>query len=434
MFVRLRRMSLMLLAGVLLVGLFPATTFAGTTVTTYSADFEGGVLPDGWTIDLQNMGPNSSGYSSLCTDASFAHGGTGSLLQGFTPDSQGPSYAYLQVFPRQDGFKYEMDGWVYVQENYNYAMTTSAFAMFRGTQGIGGVEFSPNCGGTLGYVVLCGGQRIYGQNIQPGTWQHVTLTYDVNAHTVRCTRDGTTYGEVPVLAVGPPEVIRFGGFGGWWPGNAMKQYIDDVTVTVWSEDTVPPTVTAPSDVTLRATSAGGVSHDFEATASDNVGVASLKYFIGDTEITSPHTFPVGETTVNCVAKDDAGNTSTAAFKVTVLSPYAPSGFLPPINADGGSIFQLGRTIPVKLTLNYYNGGPVAGAVIKVYLTKLSDVVTGDEFEAASTSAADTGNTMRDLGAGSYIYNLSTANLTTGTYRLRAVYPDDTSSSVNFSLR
>ena len=61
-----------------------------------------------------------------------------------------------------------------------------------------------------------------------------------------------------------------------------------------------------------------MSHAFAATATDNVGVTSLKYYVGATEITSPHTFPVGATEVRCVATDAAGNTATATFTVTVV--------------------------------------------------------------------------------------------------------------------
>ena len=119
---------------------------------------------------------------------------------------------------------------------------------------------------------------------------------------------------------------------------------------------------------------------------------------------------------------------------TGVSRYVSSGVLEPINADGGSIFKAGSTVPVKISLTDRSGAPVLGAVIRLYLTKLSDSVTGDEVEAVSTSSADSGNMLRDKGGGSYMFNLSAKGLTKGTYRLRLAYPDGTSETVGFSLK
>ena len=83
----------------------------------------------------------------------------------------------------------------------------------------------------------------------------------------------------------------------------------DVTV----EDTTPPVVTVPADITTAATSPAGATVTYSASASDLVDGAL-------TPTCSPasgSTFPIGTTTVTCSATDAAGNTGTADFDVTV---------------------------------------------------------------------------------------------------------------------
>ena len=44
-------------------------------------------------------------------------------------------------------------------------------------------------------------------------------------------------------------------------------------------------------------------------------------------------------------------------------------------------------------------------------------VSGDAIAISSVSAADSGSTMRDSGAGKYIYNLDTSSAAIGAYRI-----------------
>jgi len=89
--------------------------------------------------------------------------------------------------------------------------------------------------------------------------------------------------------------------------------------------------------------------------------------------------------------------------------YVTSGILAPTNADHSSVFELGRTVPLKIRISdCVTQAAVNDATPVVTLSKLGDDGTLDPInEVISSSAADEGVTMRPAGNGQYIFNLST---------------------------
>jgi hypothetical protein len=81
----------------------------------------------------------------------------------------------------------------------------------------------------------------------------------------------------------------------------------------WLVDTTPPVVTVPANITVDATSAGGATVTYVTTSDDGSGSGIA------TSSCSPGsgTFALGTTTVTCVVTDNAGNTTTRTFTVTV---------------------------------------------------------------------------------------------------------------------
>jgi hypothetical protein len=80
------------------------------------------------------------------------------------------------------------------------------------------------------------------------------------------------------------------------------------------QDTVPPVLTLPSNITAAATSANGALIGFSATATDAADGT-------DPVICTPSSgtlFAVGTTTVRCVVSDNAGNRTSGSFTVTVV--------------------------------------------------------------------------------------------------------------------
>jgi hypothetical protein len=79
------------------------------------------------------------------------------------------------------------------------------------------------------------------------------------------------------------------------------------------EDTTPPVITVPEDITEEATSSDGPEVSFEVSAEDDVDGAvnvNCDYDSGDT-------FPIGKTVVTCSAVDAAGNRAEKSFTITV---------------------------------------------------------------------------------------------------------------------
>jgi predicted dienelactone hydrolase len=80
------------------------------------------------------------------------------------------------------------------------------------------------------------------------------------------------------------------------------------------QGTTPPTIHVPGPITANATGPAGATIDYTATATDDLDPAP-------TLVCTPPAgslFAIGDTHVECVATDAAGNTANASFDVTVL--------------------------------------------------------------------------------------------------------------------
>jgi uncharacterized repeat protein (TIGR01451 family) len=142
--------------------------------------------------------------------------------------------------------------------------------------------------------------------------------------------------------------------------------------TVTINDTEQPTITCPGNQTVQATSAGGALMPFTVGASDNCASVSTECKVGGVVITSPYTFPLGPTPVNCTATDAAGNIQTCSFTVTVV-PVADLSVAyqtPPSTVVTGS--NLTYTIAVQ------NSGPQAALGVVV----TSPLPAGTSFVSA----------------------------------------------------
>jgi hypothetical protein len=114
-----------------------------------------------------------------------------------------------------------------------------------------------------------------------------------------------------LFSIGTTEVICTATDGA---GNASS-----ASFTVTIVDTIAPAIQVPSDMSVEATGPDGAVVTFTATATDAVS--------GDIEVmcepASGSVFPIEETVVKCTATDEAGNSGTAAFRVTVVDTTPP---------------------------------------------------------------------------------------------------------------
>lgn len=130
--------------------------------------------------------------------------------------------------------------------------------------------------------------------------------------------------------------------------------------------------------------------------------------------------------------DAGGLYSEKSFNVGVA--YEWSNLLAPVAADGSSVFNTGRTVPIQFILTGASQ-PVTTATAKLYLATVTNGVVGTEFPATAVGGSNTGNLFRyDAKEGQYIFNLSTQNLTAGTYQLRIDLGDGVSRTVLITLR
>lgn len=151
------------------------------------------------------------------------------------------------------------------------------------------------------------------------------------------------------------------------------------TVTV--EDTTPPVVTAPGNMTVAATGASGAIVAFAAaTASDLVDGA----LAASCSPPSGSLFPLAPTTVTCSATDAAGNTGSAAFAVTVQDAGAPVVGVP-------ANITLEATGPTGATVAYSAVtaiDDVDGAIASVSCSKVSGAVFPLGRTGVTCSATD----------------------------------------------
>ena len=170
-----------------------------------------------------------------------------------------------------------------------------------------------------------------------------------------------------------------------------------------SADTVAPTFTGtPADIDVVTSDPGGmvVAYPWPA-ATDDVDASPTI-----TCEPAPGTvFPVGSTTVTCVAADAAGNSASQDFTVTVHLGVVV--WESPVRV-AGTVVNRGRTIPIKVRA-WMDGGPVSGPAV----FQVSPCV--DSKAGASTLEAGW-----QEGPGRWMAVLETSSLTGACYQVELI--------------
>jgi hypothetical protein len=175
-------------------------------------------------------------------------------------------------------------------------------------------------------------------------------------------------------------------------------------------DSVAPTLTVPTNISVQATSASGAVVTFNGlSASDALSTPTTVCKRTDTNaiVASGATFPLGKTTVTCTATDEAGNTTTRTFDVTVSVTlagfYQPVDAMPTLNTVKG-----GSTVPFKFEVFGASNVELTDAAVLNQPTYKEITCSGttvtDEIETLATG----GTVLRyDTTAGQFVYNWQT---------------------------
>jgi hypothetical protein len=100
-------------------------------------------------------------------------------------------------------------------------------------------------------------------------------------------------------------------------------------------DIAPPVITGPSNITIEFSGESGAAAIFSATATDLCDPHPVVACLPPSE----SVFPIGPTSVQCIARDAEGNSATCSFTVTVLG------------ARGAAEIVLGDLIALRATTN-----------------------------------------------------------------------------------
>jgi uncharacterized repeat protein (TIGR01451 family) len=222
-------------------------------------------------------------------------------------------------------------------------------------------------------------------------------------------------------------VATSGGFNPDAPGTYVITYTAtdgagntaSVQRTVTVVDTIAPTISCPADIVVTLplnSTAVSMPVSFSVSASDScdstVSVA--------TSHASGSVFNVGTTVVMATATDDAGNSSSCSFSVTVL--YDFTGFFAPISNTVLNQANAGRTVPVKFSLSGNKGLNIFAAD-----SPFSRQITCDGGAVNDVQEVETtGNSSLsyDSGGDKYQFNWKTESSWAGTCRELVVKLND----------
>ena len=99
----------------------------------------------------------------------------------------------------------------------------------------------------------------------------------------------------------------------------------NASFTITVQDTTPPAITVPSDITVEADGSSGRLVTFNGSATDIVdGPVAVSFSEGANPVQSGNTFSVGQHTITVGAHDSRNNATNKNFAITVQDTTAPT--------------------------------------------------------------------------------------------------------------
>lgn len=205
--------------------------------------------------------------------------------------------------------------------------------------------------------------------------------------------------------------------------------------------TVTPT---PLTITVNSTAkvldaSNPANFAWSATGFVNGDNASVLTANPTCTTTATATSPVGSYPITCSAAN-AANYAFSYVSGTLRIVYSASighVILSPINADGTSVFNQGRTVPAKFSVYDANGISIGtpGVVSSFFLTGIkSGTATATVSDIVGTNNPDTAFRWDPTGQ-QWIFNITTANLSAGSTYIYSITLNDGSTIVfQYGLR
>lgn len=215
------------------------------------------------------------------------------------------------------------------------------------------------------------------------------------------------------------------------------EHADATQTFSWTAANVAPVIGTVTATPIGACTVS-LSAAFTDQGSGDTHSASIDWGDGSSStFDDPETSPVagshtytsnGTKTIGVTVTDDDSGSDTESSAASFATKNTASAIMQPINAAGTrSVFKLGSTIPVKITVTGCDGLAVTNLNPTVGLSRLDSSPDGYVNETTvSTNTPTSGTTMRWSDT-QYIYNLSTKNsqlsgggaLPSGTYKVTA---------------
>lgn len=209
--------------------------------------------------------------------------------------------------------------------------------------------------------------------------------------------------------------------------------IDNVTFST----NTPPTADAGPDQTVEVSGAT-TPVTLNGSGSSDPDGDTLTYtwsesgaLLGSGAILPVNLTP-GTHAITLAVMDPQGASTTDDIVVNVL--YSHTDVLQPVNADGTSVFKLGRTVPVKFRLTGASGG-LSDLTARFSAVHVGSDAEGEVNEPEAYSEASAGDLFRyDPGSDQYIFNWSTRALPSGRYEVHIDLGDGQEFTVDVCLK
>ncbi len=160
-----------------------------------------------------------------------------------------------------------------------------------------------------------------------------------------------------------------------------------VTVTYGISDATPPVWNVPVSFSVEATGPSGAVVTYSASANDPDDAVNSQSCLP----ASGAVFPLGTSTVNCIATDMHGNTGTASFNVTIVDTTPPALTLPS-NMTVNATISSGAAVNFMVTATDLVDSsvpvtclPASGSTFPVGTTTVNCSATDAHTNAASDS-------------------------------------------------